>query len=93
MESQESNKRYILITGNITCQFFQLTSSVWTYGVSCTSKQEFEKTNNIKLEVIENDFEDAGYYSISALYTDTESDVEIIGNIYDNPELIKEEEK
>jgi uncharacterized phage protein (TIGR01671 family) len=45
------------------------------------------------LEVIENDFEDAGYYSISALYTDTESDVEIIGNIYDNPELIKEEEK
>ncbi len=45
------------------------------------------------LEVIENDFEDAGYYSISALYTDTESDVEIIGNIHDNPELIKEEEK
>jgi uncharacterized phage protein (TIGR01671 family) len=45
------------------------------------------------LEVIENDFEDAGYYSISALYTDTESDVEIIGNIYDNPELIKEEGK
>lgn len=45
------------------------------------------------LEVIENDFENAGYYSISALYTDTESDVEIIGNIHDNPELIKEEEK
>ena len=45
------------------------------------------------LEVIENDFENAGYYSISALYTDTESDVEIIGNIYDTPELIKEEEK
>ena len=45
------------------------------------------------LEVIENDFENAGYYSISALYTDTESDVEIISNIHDNPELIKEEEK
>lgn len=45
------------------------------------------------LEVIENDFENAGYYSISALHTDTESDVEIIGNIYDTPELIKEEEK
>lgn len=56
MESQESNKRYVLVTGNITCQFFQLTSSVWTYGVSCTSKQEFEKTNNIKLdEFIEGD--------------------------------------
>ena len=45
------------------------------------------------LEVIENDFENVGYYSISALHTDTESDVEIIGNIYDTPELIKEEEK
>ena len=41
--------------------------------------------------IIENDFENAGYYSISALYTDTEADVEIIGNIHDNPELIKEE--
>ena len=45
------------------------------------------------LEVVENDFENAGYYSISALYTDTESDVEIIANIHDNPELIKEESK
>ena len=45
------------------------------------------------LEVTENDFENAGYYSISALYTDTESDVEIIGNIYVDPELIKEEQK
>ena len=40
------------------------------------------------LEVIENDFENAGYYSISALYTDTESDVEIIGNIYSNNGLL-----
>ena len=45
------------------------------------------------LEVVENDFENAGYYSISALYTDTEADVEIIANIHDNPELIKEESK
>lgn len=51
------------------------------------------KQGGFILEVIENDFENAGYYSISALYTDTESDVEIIGNIHDNPELIKEEQK
>lgn len=49
------------------------------------------KQGGFILEVIENDFENAGYYSISALYTDTEADVEIIGNIHDNPELIKEE--
>lgn len=42
------------------------------------------------LDVIENDFEDAEWYSISALNTDTGSDVEIIGNIHDNPELIKQ---
>lgn len=40
------------------------------------------------LEVIENDFENAEWYSISALNTDTESDVEILGNIHDNPELL-----
>ena len=51
------------------------------------------KQGGFILEVIENDFENAGYYSISALYTDTESDVEVIGNIYDTPKLIKEEEK
>ncbi len=42
------------------------------------------------LDVIENDFEDAGWYGISELNTDTGSDVEIIGNIHDNPELIKQ---
>ena len=41
--------------------------------------------------VTENDFEDAGFYAISDLHTDTESDVKILGNIYDNPDLIKEE--
>lgn len=41
------------------------------------------------LEVIENDFENAGMYGISDLETDTESDVEIIGNIHDNAELLK----
>ena len=45
------------------------------------------------LNVTEKDFEDAGFYAISDLYTDTESDVKILGNIYDNPELIKEENK
>lgn len=39
--------------------------------------------------VLENDFENAGWYSISDLNTETQTDVEVIGNIYDNPELLK----
>ena len=38
-----------------------------------------------------NDFENAFFYAISDLNIDTESDVKILGSIYDNPELIKEE--
>lgn len=41
--------------------------------------------------VTKNDSENAGFYAISDLNTDTESDVKILGNIYDNPYLIKEE--
>ena len=40
------------------------------------------------LKVINNDFEDAGQYSISDLNTDTTSDVVVKGNIYDNKELL-----
>lgn len=40
--------------------------------------------------VLENDFENAGWYSISDLNTETQTDVEVIGNIYDNPELLAE---
>ena len=43
------------------------------------------------LKVINNDFEDAGQYSISDLNTDTKSDVVVKGNIYDNKELLKKE--
>lgn len=43
--------------------------------------------------VTENDFENAVFYAISDLHTYTESDVKILGNIYDNPDLIKEENK
>ena len=43
------------------------------------------------LKVINNDFEDAGQYSISDLNTDTKSDVVVKGNIYDNKELLKQE--
>lgn len=39
------------------------------------------------LSVIKNDFECAGYYPLSWLNTDTESDVTVIGNRFDNPEL------
>lgn len=40
--------------------------------------------------VLENDFENAGWYSISDLNTETQTDVEVLGNIYDNPELLTE---
>lgn len=37
---------------------------------------------------VENDFENAGQYSISDLYIDTMMQDEVIGNIYDNLENI-----
>ena len=40
------------------------------------------------LKVINNDFDDAGQYSIPDLNTDTTSDVVVKGNIYDNKELL-----
>ena len=40
--------------------------------------------------VLENDFENAGWYSISDLHTETQTDVKVIGNIHDNPELLTE---
>ena len=39
-------------------------------------------------EVWRNDFENAGWYGISDLNFDPASDIEVIGNIYDNPELL-----
>lgn len=41
-------------------------------------------------EVWENDFENAGWYGISSLDFDSTSDIEVIGNIYDNPELVQQ---
>ena len=41
-------------------------------------------------EVWENDFENAGWYGISSLNFDSTSDIEVIGNIYDNPELVEQ---
>lgn len=38
------------------------------------------------LEVIADDFDNAGFYAISDLNTDSESDAEVIGNIHDNTE-------
>lgn len=61
----------------------------------CQQREHFLR-GNIKwhqggfiLNITENDFENAGYYAISDLSTDTESDVEILGNVHDNPELLK----
>lgn len=41
-------------------------------------------------EVWRNDFENAGWYGISSLDFDSTSDIEVIGNIYDNPELVEQ---
>lgn len=41
-------------------------------------------------EVWRNDFEDAGWYSISDLNFDPSSDIEVLGNIYDNPDLVEQ---
>lgn len=41
-------------------------------------------------EVWRNDFENAGWYGIADLNFDPASDIEVIGNIYDNPELVEE---
>jgi len=43
------------------------------------------------LEVIADDFDNAGFYAISDLNTDSESDAEVIGNIHDNTKLLKTE--
>lgn len=40
-------------------------------------------------EVWRNDFEDAGWYGISNLNFDPSSDIEVLGNIFDNPELVE----
>lgn len=45
------------------------------------------KQGGFILRVTENDFEGAGQYGLSDLNTDTESDVRVIGNIYDNEDL------
>ena len=39
------------------------------------------------LNFIENDFEYAGQYSISSLNTDTEADVVVVGNIFDDKQF------
>lgn len=65
----------------------------------CQQREHFLR-GNIKwyqggfiLNITENDFENAGYYAISDLSTDTECDVEIFGNVHDNPELLEGGEK
>ena len=45
------------------------------------------KQGGFILRVTNNDFEGAGSYGISDLNTDTENDVRVIGNIYDNKDL------
>ena len=47
-------------------------------------------TAGFVFEVWRNDFENAGWYGISSLNFDSTSDIEIVGNIYDNPELVEQ---
>ena len=46
-------------------------------------------TAGFVFEVWRNDFENAGWYGIADLNFDPSSDIEVIGNIYDNPELVE----
>lgn len=48
------------------------------------------KQGGFILRVIKNDFECAGFYGISCLNTDTDSDVTVLGNIYDNRDLLEQ---
>ena len=47
-------------------------------------------TAGFVFEVWRNDFENAGWYGIASLNFDSTSDIEIVGNIYDNPELVEQ---
>lgn len=47
-------------------------------------------TAGFVFEVWRNDFENAGWYGIASLNFDPTSDIEIVGNIYDNPELVEQ---
>lgn len=47
-------------------------------------------TAGFVFEVWRNDFENAGWYGIADLNFDPSSDIEVIGNIYDNPELVEQ---
>lgn len=47
-------------------------------------------TAGFVFEVWSNDFENAGWYGISSLNFDPTSDIEIVGNIYNNPELVEQ---
>lgn len=59
------------------------------YEAECLHKGVIEwYQGGFAFNVIDNDIHDAGWYGISDLNTDTGSDVRIIGNIYDNPNLI-----
>lgn len=47
-------------------------------------------TAGFVFDVWRNDFENAGWYGIASLTFDSTSDIKIVGDIYDNPELVEQ---
>ena len=70
----------------------------WTFFEYVGKEIEYHLTGIIEwyqggfiFKVVKKDYEDASFYSVSGLDTDTECDCEIIGNIYDNKEFLNNE--
>lgn len=96
-ELKDNNDKEIYEGDVVNCMFFyeMLGANMSVIGCNTTVKGVVRwRQGGFILDVIENDFENVGYYPISTLLSiDSKLDIEIIGNIYDNREytMLKEE--